>query len=90
MPELLARSKAGHDKGKLYAVLGEEAERLVLTDGKNRPLNKPKRKNRLHVQVIRHLPEPVTEQLRNAVTDTDVRKVLQDYEKGANACLNPM
>ena len=35
-------SLAGHDKGKLYQVVGEEKGKLLLADGKNKTLAKPK------------------------------------------------
>ena len=58
-------STAGHDKGGLFFVLGVEGEYLLLADGHNRPLEKPKRKKRTHVL-------PVTR------PDTDVAKALRD------------
>ena len=47
---MFARSLAGHDKGKLYIVLAADEKKLLLTDGKLRPLGKPKSKNRIHIQ----------------------------------------
>jgi hypothetical protein len=41
-------SKAGHDKG-LFCVIGEEAGLLLLANGKQRPLEKPKKKKPMHV-----------------------------------------
>lgn len=45
----VVRSKAGRDKDKLMAVIGTESKALLLCDGKERRLEKPKRKNPLHV-----------------------------------------
>lgn len=47
---MFARSLAGHDKGKLYIVLDAAEDRILLTDGKLRPVEKPKCKNRRHIQ----------------------------------------
>ena len=47
---MFARSLAGHDRGKLYIVLDAEGDRILLTDGKLRPVGKPKIKNRIHIQ----------------------------------------
>lgn len=47
---MFARSLAGHDKGCLYIVLEADEKQVLLTDGRNRPLEKPKRKNRIHIQ----------------------------------------
>jgi len=40
-------SKAGHDKG-LFCVVGVEEGYLLLANGKQRPLEKPKRKKPMH------------------------------------------
>lgn len=44
-------SKAGRDKGGFLAVVGYEGEYLLLADGKERPLERPKRKRRIHLSV---------------------------------------
>ena len=44
----VVRSKAGRDKNKLMAVVGTEGKMLLLCDGKEHRLEKPKRKNLLH------------------------------------------
>ena len=36
---MFARSKAGHDKGKLYIILRTESEYVYLTDGRLRPMS---------------------------------------------------
>ena len=42
-------SKAGRDKGKLMALVDETKQGLLLCDGKERPIEKPKFKNPKHV-----------------------------------------
>ncbi len=42
-------SKAGRDKGKLMALVDETKQGLLLCDGKERPIEKPKLKNPKHV-----------------------------------------
>ena len=44
--ELLAVSRAGHDKDTLYVVLAEENEYFWLADGKRRGLESPKKKKK--------------------------------------------
>ncbi len=44
-------SKAGRDKGKPMAVLAVDGERVYLCDGKERPIERPKRKNVKHIAV---------------------------------------
>ena len=44
-------AKAGRDKGRAFAVLKVLDDRTVLiTDGKSRPIERPKRKNIIHLQ----------------------------------------
>ncbi len=45
-------STAGHDKGELLVVVGVEGNRLLVCDGKQRPLEKPKAKNPKHAEYI--------------------------------------
>ena len=40
---LVVRSKAGHDKGSFYLVLGLETDMAVVCDGSRRALDNPKR-----------------------------------------------
>ena len=44
-------SRAGRDKGGFLAVVGHQGEYLLLADGKKRPLERPKRKRRIHLNV---------------------------------------
>ncbi len=48
-----ASSKAGHDRNAVYIIVKEEAEYVYVADGKARTLDKPKKKNKKHIQVIR-------------------------------------
>ena len=43
-------SLAGRDKGKLLAVMREENGLVILCDGKERPIDRPKSKNIRHVE----------------------------------------
>lgn len=45
-------SCAGRDKGRLLAVVGESEGYLLLADGKERRLEKPKLKNPKHISYI--------------------------------------
>ncbi len=42
-------SVAGRDKGSFLIVVEEREDTLLLCDGKHRPLNRPKFKNKKHV-----------------------------------------
>ena len=43
---------AGRDQGKLFYVVGTDPVYLMLANGKDRTLDKPKRKKRRHVQKV--------------------------------------
>ena len=45
-------STAGRDQGKLFYVIGADPVYLILANGKDRTLEKPKRKKRKHVQKV--------------------------------------
>ena len=79
--ELLAVSKAGHDKGKIYLALPGEEGYCLLCDGKTRTLENPKKKKEKPVQVIRHLPEGLLEQMRSVCSDADIRRILKEYKQ---------
>lgn len=78
--ELLAISRAGHDKNTLYIVLSCDDTYVWLADGRRRLLESPKKKKWKHVQVIRHLPEEILAQMSSFELDAHVRKILKDYQ----------
>lgn len=52
----LAYSLGGRDKGSIYMIIGEDKEYVYLADGRSRTADRPKKKNKKHIQVIKHLP----------------------------------
>ena len=60
----VVKATAGRDQGKLFYVIGEEDEFLLLANGKDRPLDRPKRKKRKHVQKVLRSETRVAEKLR--------------------------
>ena len=58
-------STAGRDQGELFYVIGEEPLYLLLANGKDRSLDKPKRKKRKHVQKVLRPETRVAEKLRS-------------------------
>ena len=49
----MAVSLAGHDKQKIYIIIEETNDAVVLVDGECRPLSRPKKKKKKHIQVIK-------------------------------------
>ena len=78
--EMLATSKAGHDKGKQYVILGEEQEFYLLVNGTTKLLEKPKKKNKKHVQLIIEIPGEAAALMCRIRDDADIRKILRIYQ----------
>ena len=69
MVGMFAISKAGHDKGRMYLIIGEDETTVDLADGKIRMLENPKRKKKKHVQVVKKgSDEALTHKLLNGET----------------------
>ena len=58
-------STAGRDQGKLFYVIGTDPVYLTLANGKDRTLEKPKRKKRKHVQKVLRSETRVAEKIRS-------------------------
>ena len=71
-------STAGRDQGELFYVIGEEPLYLLLANGKDRSLDKPKRKKRKHVQKVLRSETRVAEKIRsgNKVLNSELRRDL--------------
>lgn len=76
---MLAWSRAGHDRGQLYVILEVEGEYVFLTDGRLKPLEKPKRKNVKHIQVIRRIPEELKAMTGQQMKNEDIRRVIRRF-----------
>ena len=57
-------SRAGRDEGEWFYVIGEDQDFLLLANGKDRPLDKPKRKKCKHVEKVLRSETRVAEKLR--------------------------
>ena len=58
-------STAGRDRGEWFYVINEDQTFLFLANGKDRALDKPKRKKRKHVQKVLRSETRVAEKLRS-------------------------
>ena len=58
-------STAGRDTGKWFYVIAEDQDFLFLANGKDRTLDKPKRKKRKHVQKVLRSETRVAQKLRS-------------------------
>ena len=72
-------SKSGRDKGERFLVMRIEDEYLYLADGKLRPLEKPKKKKRMHVAKTNMIAGEIAEKLAFGarMTNSDLKKALK-------------
>ena len=71
-------STAGRDQGDWFYVIDEDQTFLFLANGKDRTLDKPKRKKRKHVQKVLRSETRVAEKIRsgNKVLNGELRRDL--------------
>lgn len=75
-------SLAGHDKGKLFAILGIENENFVfIADGRQRKAQKPKKKKVKHLKVLGELS--ITRELElidaASATNRELRSAIRSF-----------
>ena len=63
----IVRAKSGRDKGKFFLVLSVEGHFAFIADGKTRKLEKPKKKNLLHLAA-------------SAETNPQIKRILSDLK----------
>jgi len=80
----VVKSLAGRDKGYLLCVVGGEGGCILVCDGKERPLGRPKKKNPGHLEPL-EIP-PLTWELRG---NRALRKALNRL-KGEPVCQSPI
>ena len=71
-------STAGRDRGQWFYVIKEEPVFLYLVNGKDRTLDKPKRKKRKHIQKVLRSETRVAEKIRlgDKVLNSELRRDL--------------
>ena len=80
---MLAYSKAGHDKQTLYMIVGEDSEYVYLSDGKLKPVEHPKKKNKKHIQPVKKgYDESVREKLKSKqpVRNEEIKRVIKIFQ----------
>ena len=79
---MLAVSKAGHDKGRLYVVVKADQEFVYLADGKNRSVSSPKKKKRKHIQINYYIPGTSQKVLEaeQKLEDEQIKKAIKEYK----------
>ena len=72
---MLAKSKAGHDKGHLYVIYDVDETYVYLVDGTLKTMEKPKKKNKKHVQIINEKYE------LSGMDDVGIKRILKLFDK---------
>ena len=73
-PGVLVRSKAGRDKGHVYAAIDLDEKHVYVADGAERPLRHMKKKNTKHLQPILKM------RVDGTPDDMAIRNVIRKYE----------
>ena len=76
-------STAGRDQGKLFYVIGTDPVYLSLANGKDRTLEKPKRKKRKHIKKVLRAETRVAEKLKTGdkVLNSELRRDLAYFSR---------
>ena len=80
-------STAGRDQGSLYYVISTDEMFLMLVNGKDRPLDKPKRKKLRHVQKVLRSETRVAAKLASGdkVLNSELRRDLAYFAREMQA-----
>ena len=80
-------STAGRDQGRLYYVISTDELFLMLVNGKDRTLDKPKRKKRRHVQKVLRSETRVAAKLLSGdkVLNSELRRDLAYFAREMQA-----
>ena len=76
---MLAWSRAGHDKDRLYVVVKTEAEYVYLSDGRLKPVEHPKKKKAKHIQVMKQIPEELLGLTVETIKNEEIRKTIRRF-----------
>jgi len=78
-PGQLVRSLAGRDKGKHYLVFRElDQNNVLLVNGRSRPLSRPKKKNKAHLQHYERRAELGEPPDAENISDSHIIRALKD------------
>ena len=72
---MLAKSKAGHDKGHVYVIYETDDTYVYLVDGRIRMIENPKRKKIKHVQIIREEHDIIE------IDNVGIKRMLKLFDK---------
>ena len=79
----LAISMAGHDKKQSYVVIKEDELYCYLVNGTTKLMDKPKKKKKIHLQLIKNIPAAVQEEIKEVkvLDDVSIKRILKVYNR---------
>lgn len=79
----LCTSLAGHDKGQVFVIIGGAGEYVSLVNGASRPLARPKKKKKKHIQMIHDEEEWERKRLieDGRIRDEQLRSMIRGYKR---------
>lgn len=83
MVGMLAKSKAGHDKENIYVIFQEDDAYVYLVDGRIRTMDKPKKKRKKHIQIIK---SSRVESEKELLDDLAIKRAIKEYCKSIEKC----
>lgn len=73
----LAKSLMGHDAGRIYVIVGESGNDVMLADGTVRTKDKPKKKNIRHIQLIKiKISTDSNEAIKQSISQYNTRRTV--------------
>lgn len=77
----IVRSLSGHDKNRLYIVMGiDKFNKIAIIDGRYHEKNKPKTKNPKHLIKIAHSDELLNKVNSQNVTNAEIYRLIKAYQ----------
>ncbi len=75
-------SKAGHDKGEHFVIVKSDSEYVYLVDGVFRTVDRPKKKNKKHVQLVHFKDNNFIKKDVNdeKITNEEIKKVIKLFK----------
>ncbi len=75
-------SKAGHDKCEHFVILKSDSEYVYLVDGVFRTVDRPKKKNRKHVQIVHFQDVNLVKKYANneKVTNEEIKRAIKLFK----------
>lgn len=78
-----AVSAAGHDTGKCYVIIQMDSEYVYLVDGRIRTTDRPKKKKKMHVNMLVHSDETLVEKVMNqSVKNEEIKRAIKLLQSG--------